>query len=223
MQRELPAVFRQLVTIGTLSEEAPTRQQTPLARFAGSPPRMQFVQAFIAARLFVSDLAEDGSAVVRTTHESLLAHWQRLRDWLERDREYLRVKARVERAAARWLQEDRRADLLLTAGKPLQEAEQLRASGFELEPELEELIAASRQKAHHNRRLRQAAIAALAALTLAACGLAVLARIQRNRADENALRADENARRAVAAFKTVNRQLALSYIDRGVDELDRGN
>ena len=161
VQRELPAVFRQLVTIGTLSEEAPTRQQTPLARFNGSPPRMQFVQAFIAARLFVSDLAEDGSAVVRITHESLLAHWQRLKDWLERDREHLRVKARVERAAARWLQEGRRADLLLTAGKPLQEAEQLKASEFELEPQVEEMIAESRQKARRNRRLRQAAIAAL--------------------------------------------------------------
>ena len=135
---------------------------------------MQFVQAFIAARLFVSDHADDGSAVVRITHESLLARWERLQRWLADDRELLRVKARVERAAARWLQEGRRADLLLTAGKPLQEAEQLHASGFELEPEVEEMIAASRKKARRNRRLRQAAIAALAALTMAAsrpCGL----------------------------------------------------
>ncbi len=34
VQGELPAVFRQLVTIGTLSDETPTGQQTPLARFA---------------------------------------------------------------------------------------------------------------------------------------------------------------------------------------------
>ena len=119
VQRELPAIFRQLVTIGTLSDETPTGQQTPLARFAASPARMQFVQAFIAARLFVSDHADDGSAVVRITHESLLARWERLQRWLADDRELLRVKARVERAAARWLQEGRRADLLLTAGKPL--------------------------------------------------------------------------------------------------------
>ncbi len=38
VQRELPAIFRQLVTIGTISDETPTRQRTPLARFAGSPP-----------------------------------------------------------------------------------------------------------------------------------------------------------------------------------------
>ena len=157
---------------------------------------MQFVEAFIAARLFVSDLAEDGSAVVRITHESLLARWERLQRWLANDRELLRVKARVERAAARWLQEGRRADLLLTAGKPLQEAEQLHAAGFELEAEVEAMIAASRQKARRNRRLRQAAVTALAVLTLAASGLAVVAHVQRNRANENAQRADENTRRA---------------------------
>ena len=67
VQQELPAIFRRLVTIGTLSDETPTAQRTPLARFATSPTRLQFVRAFVAARLFVSDLAEDGSAVVRIT------------------------------------------------------------------------------------------------------------------------------------------------------------
>ena len=211
MQRELPAIFRQLVTIGTLSDETPTGQQTPLARFAASPTRMQFVQEFIAARLFVSDHAEDGSPVVRITHESLLARWGRLQRWLADDRELLRVKARVERAAARWSQEGRSGDLLLAAGKPLQEAEQLRASGFELEPEVEQMIAASRQRARRNRRLRQAAIAALAALTMAASGLAVVARVQRDRADENARQA-ETARQAT---ERANRQLQQTNVQLG--------
>ena len=210
MQGELPAIFRRLVTIGTLSDETPTAQQTPLARFAASPPRMQFVQAFIAARLFVSDHAGDGTAVVRITHESLLARWERLQHWLAEDRELLRMKARVERAAARWLQEGRRGDLLLTAGKPLQEAEHLLASGFELEPGVEEMIAASRQKARRNRRLRQTAIAALAVLTLAASGLAVVARVQRNRATENALRAAENAQRAETARDQARQRFQLA-------------
>ncbi len=218
VQRELPAVFRQLVTIGTLSDETPAGQQTPLARFAASPARMQFVEAFIAARLFVSDHAGDGTAVVRITHESLLARWGRLQRWLAEDRELLRVKARVERAAARWLQEGRRADLLLTAGRPLQEAEQLHASGFELEPAVQEMIAASRKRAQRNRRLRQAAIAALALLTMAACGLAVVARVQRDRANDNAQRADENARLAETA-----RDQARVQRDRANDNAQRAD
>jgi tetratricopeptide (TPR) repeat protein len=215
VQRELPAVFRRLVTVGTLSDETATARQAPLTRFAGSPARMQFVQAFIAARLFVSDLADDESAVVRITHESLLARWQRLQRWLANDRELLRMKARVERAAARWLQEGRRADLLLTAGKPLQEAEQLHAAGFELEPDVDAMIAASRQRARRNRRLRQAAVAALAALALAASGLAVVAHIQRDRANGNARRADENARRAETARDQARQrfQLALDALN----------
>jgi WD40 repeat protein len=244
VQQELPAIFRRLVTIGTLSDETPTALRVPLARFAASPARMQFVRAFIGSRLFVSDLAEDGAAVVRITHESLLARWQRLQRWLATDRELLSVKARVERAAARWLQEGRRADLLLTAGKPLDEAEQLRASGFELEPDVEELIAASRKKADRNRRLRQTAIASLAALTLAACGLAAIAQIQRGRAvsaqqateqvngqlqetngklDAAKQLAEAKRQEAVEALKTTNRQLALSYIDRGADEMGHGD
>ena len=147
VQRELPAILRKLVTIGTLSDETPTRRQCPRSQFDESPARMTFVEAFIAARLFVSDLAEDGSAVVRIAHESLLGRWERVRRWLADDRELLRVKSRVERAAARWLQEGRRADLLLTAGKPLEEAEQLHASGFELEPDIADFIGASRERA----------------------------------------------------------------------------
>ena len=184
VQGELPAVFRQLVTIGTLSDETPTGQQTPLARFAGFVRRgCSLCRPLLRPGCSCPTTPAMARRWCASRHESLLARWGRLQRWLADDRELLRVKARVERAAARWLQEGRRADLLLTAGKPLQEAEQLQASGFELEPGVEEMIAASRKKARRNRRLRQAAIAALATLTMAACGLAVLAQFQRDRAE----------------------------------------
>jgi tetratricopeptide (TPR) repeat protein len=248
VQRELPAVFRQLVTIGTLSDETPTSQRAPLERFAASPTRMLFVQKFIEARLLVSnhadggassvhraagnsgilrpaasDQVDDGAAFVRITHESLLARWERLQRWLADDREQLRVKARVEKAAALWLQEDKRSDLLLTAGKPLDEAEQLRAAKFELESEVQDLIEASRKKAHRNRRLRQAAIATLAALTLAASGLALLASIQRDKANRNAQLADQNAERAEAARREAvsNFQLARNAVDEYLTKIGR--
>ena len=223
VQRELPAVFRQLVTIGMLSDETPTGRQTALARFAASPMRMQFVQAFIEARLFVSDHAEDGSAVVRITHESLLARWGRLQRWLADDRELLCVKARVERAVARWSQEGRRSDLLLTAGKPLQEAEQLVASGFELEPEVDDMIVKSRKKARLNRRLWRTVIVALAVLMITAFGLAGWAYIQEHRAEVANDKLQETNGELDAALKASNRQLALTYIDRGVNELEHGD
>ena len=156
----------------------------------------------------------------------------------------LASEARVERAAARWVQEGRCADLLLTAGKPLDEAEQLRASRFELEQATEEMIAESRKRADRNRRLQQTAIASLAVLTVAACCLAVMAGIQRSRAvsaqlateyvngqlqttnvnlDAARKLAETESRRAVAALKTANGQLALSYIDRGAEEMGHGD
>ncbi len=182
VQGDLPAVFRQMVTLGTLSDETPTRKAVPLASFRDA--RLQFVRAFVDSRLFVSDHDDRGMAIVRLSHESLLSRWERLRAWLAADKELLLVKARVEASTARWVHEGRPADLLLPAGQPLQEAEQLTAAGFELEPATRELIDASRSRAIRNRLIRQSAVAALAVLAVGMSAFAALALVQYYKAAE---------------------------------------
>jgi WD40 repeat protein len=181
VQQELSPVFRQLVTIGTLSDERATRRQVPLAVFAHSPTRRAFVNGMIEARLFVSDDTTAGP-VVRLTHEALLTHWERVQQWLQSDRELLLVKARLETCTTRWDYEKRRTDLLLPAGKPLQEAEQLLAAGVDLDPATAQLIVASRARAGRLRRLRQGAVLALSVLLVAATVFAVYAWTQHGRA-----------------------------------------
>jgi hypothetical protein len=221
VQRELLTVFRQLVTIGTLSDETPTRRQAPLSRFASSPERMALVQAFIGARLFVTDQEGDGEAVVRLTHESLLSRWGRLQSWLDDDRERLRVKARVEAATARWDGEGRPADLLLPAGKPIQEAEQLVTAGFELDPAARDLIAASSERARRNRTLRRGAVASLAALALLAAMAGGFAEFQRRRAvDSNtALGVQKTKAESAAAQAIAAKELAQKRFE----QVDQAN
>jgi WD40 repeat protein len=183
VQAELPAIFRELVMIGGTALDTPTRRQAPLSVFAHSKSQAQFVQAFVAARLFVSDQSDDETPIVRVTHESLISRWDRLQVWLIADKELLRVRGRVAAAASRWTQEGRRADLVLPAGKPLQEALELDRSGFKLETAVVDFVAASRRRASRNARLRRAALIGLVVLTLSACGFAITAEWQRHNAE----------------------------------------
>ena len=88
--------------------------------------------------------------------------------WLRDDRELLRIRGRVGAEAARWVQEGRRADLLLQAGKPLEEGLQLQSAGFPLDTAEGEFIADSLAAARRRTRLRRGTIAALCVLTLVA-------------------------------------------------------
>ena len=132
----LPAVLRTLVTVGAEEEQPVAARRVALSAVAGTPERKSLVNAFVEARLLVTDRADDGTAVVRVAHEALLSHWPRLQEWLEDDREFLRARARVATAATHWRQEGETADLLLPEGKPLAEAEGLLERHDELELEL---------------------------------------------------------------------------------------
>ena len=77
------------------------------------------LERFIAARLLtVTD------TTVEISHEALLDAWPRLWDWIEADREALRVRRRVASAAALWT-EHRQDDSALLRGAPLAGAVEL--------------------------------------------------------------------------------------------------
>jgi hypothetical protein len=51
--------------------------------------------------------------------------WARLRSWIEKTREELRLAARISVAATEWIQADRNADYLLTGSRLAQADEEL--------------------------------------------------------------------------------------------------
>ena len=225
-QSALPQVFRQLVAIGGDDDQTPTRKQAQLASFelsqrsreavqtrsgtttvapqapgSKTSPARQLVDAFIAARLLTAKQTDDGAPVVEVTHEALLSRWKPLVDWLQTDRELLRIRGRVDAEAAHWMQEGRRADLLLHDGKPLDEGLQLQSAGFSLGAVEEEYIARSAAAARRRARVRWAVTAMLA-------GLALLATLGGLAANVMRLQAEDNQRQAEVARQEAENQKA---------------
>lgn len=131
------------------------------------PEARTLVDAFVDARLFVTELDEQQRAVVRIAHEALIDQWPRIRRWLADNEENLRLHGRLTDALERWRVEPSQ-DLLLPEGKPLEEARLLAQRGIDLTPAEQDFIAASERRAHHERQIRRSLIAALVMLTIGA-------------------------------------------------------
>ena len=111
-------------------------------------------------------------------HEALIRGWQRLRSWVDQDREFLRTRERIAAQARLWDDEGKPPDRLLPSGRPLAEGEDFLATRrADLDPLLVDYIevsaAAAKAKegaarAVQRRRLWSARLAAAAMFLLAA-------------------------------------------------------
>ena len=172
VQAAFHPVMRQLVTVVENAEAtAVAARPAPLERLRSDPASEQLVDALIQARLLVTDLSgDDGAegAVVRLAHEALLRHWPRLTEWLEEDREVLKTRARLRAAAFRWAEAGRDPDLLLTQGKPLEDARMVVTAGSRLSELESDFVSESERKGRRFVRLRRLAFAGLSILAVIA-------------------------------------------------------
>jgi dipeptidyl aminopeptidase/acylaminoacyl peptidase len=188
------------------------------------------------ARLIVTERdAASGRETVEVAHEALIRSWQRLRGWVDQDREFLRTRERVAAQARLWEAEGRPADRLLPPGRALAEGEDLLATrGADLEEGLAEYIRASSAaeasakeaaRAAQRRQLLRARLVAVAMLFLAigAAGFAYWWQIEREKA---LLFADEAMQNSERAFKNLimaqrNESRALAAL--AENEIERGS
>ena len=204
--RAAKAMFLALVT------EDHTRAVVPkpdLLEASGAPDAAaRVLDKLIDARLLTSreeSLIGLGSAEdsVELVHEALLRHWERLRTWLSDDEAFVRARARLTVAATRWDAEERNPDLLLGEGKPLLDAGELLTERRDALRAVDvAFIEASQAKGRRLARIKRAAVAALALLTVLAGGFGVFAYFERNRAEDNARVAEDNER--VATERSIN-------------------
>ena len=148
--------------------------------------------------------AASGRETVEVAHEALIRGWQRLRGWVDQDREFLRTRERIAAQARLWEDEGKPPDRLLPPGRPLAEGEDLLATrDADLDPELIAYIEASAAaakaeedaaRATQRRRLRVARLvaAAMAVLALVAIAGGAIAWWQRGEAQRNAQEAQRN-------------------------------
>ena len=167
-------VFMRLAGEG--AEGALERRRVPLAEFETGDEEAARVVALLTDQRLLTATA--GS--VEVAHEALLREWPRLRQWIEEDREGLRIHRRMTAAADEWRRLDRDDDALYR-GAPLAEALEWRASRRPAlnAPEREFLdgSAARRRSVRAARRRRiefafAALVVSLAAITIVA-GVAI--------------------------------------------------
>jgi WD40 repeat protein len=180
-QKTFPLVMRYLVTLGQGEEEVPNRRTVPYRDFVVSegPDDDQkagakgFVDLFIEQRLLVVDTDPQGEVTVSVAHEALLREWQRVKEWLKENREFLRMRDRLDSSLKLWLSRGKQKDDLLGPGLPLAEGEKL-VSDYEPSLSREEIeyihasIAERRRRKQIQERIRYAVMAAFAVLAIVA-------------------------------------------------------
>jgi tetratricopeptide (TPR) repeat protein len=191
----LPKVLKKLIHVRREGQETIGRRRARQADFESEQER-RLVDAFIDARLFVTELDEDQQAAVMVTHEALLWHWPRVQEWVEQNREYLRVHSRIHHASERWLAESRNPDLLLPRGKPLEEGRSLLENEVGLNVDERAFLEASIAAERKSRNVKRAVVAMLALMAVTATGGAVVATQQRKIAEAERVRAEVEAQTA---------------------------
>ncbi|MCC6525309.1 MAG: hypothetical protein IT373_21830 [Polyangiaceae bacterium] len=186
--------------------------------------RVVVLDRLTEARLVTTREAGDGAPeAVELVHEALLRHWERLRRWLEEDEVFVRVRARLATAAARWDREGRAPDLLLGDGKPLIEAEELYEAQRDTLVGIEvAFIEASRARGRRTRRLKRGAVGALALLTALAGTFGAFAWQQRGAAEQMATVAAGHAAEAKKQEADASQRTIRLLTEQGRRELVDG-
>ena len=200
--------MRHLVTLGQGEEEVPNRRTVPYRDFVASGETDQdqkagakgFVDLFIEKRLLVADTDPQGEVTVSVAHEALLREWQRVKEWLKENREFLRMRDRLDSSLKLWLSRGKQKDDLLEPGLHLAEGEKLvKDFGPSLSREQTDYIYAS--IAERNRR-KQAQARIRYAVMAAISVLAIVAGFQWLQAERHRQSAEKNAALARAEAST---------------------
>jgi len=198
-------LFLRLVTPGEATPD--TRRRVAVEELEHDPEPEVLLR--VVDRSTEARLLTVGDGTVELAHEALLRTWPRLHAWIDEERENLRTRQRIERAAREWDAQGREPDLLLR-GTPLAAASEwvdahvdqldrlgrafVDASVHARDEEERVAVAA----AARSRRVRRVAVSVLAVLAAAAVSASVVAFIALGSARRNEDVAQERFARALA-------------------------
>lgn len=127
-QRILPRLAN-VSEVGTI-----TSRRLPLADFDGPARELLRKLAEPENRLIVLSSATEEVAeaeiVAEVAHEALLDDWKTLSGWIADRKDFFRLRNKLEADAKTWIENIRRNDFLIPAGKPLLDAEDLVAKSY---------------------------------------------------------------------------------------------
>jgi WD40 repeat protein len=138
------------------------------------------LNVFAASRLLVLD-----QDTVRFSHDALLRAWPLLRQWVDADRDWLRMRQQLVSDADAWWRSGQDPSLLYRGSRLAAAragAAEASRSDIDTDPRLASFLAASRRAEQRGARRRTAVIATLVVLCLLAVGGGVLALVYQGRA-----------------------------------------
>jgi serine/threonine protein kinase/WD40 repeat protein len=207
------SLFTQLVTPGDDSDDL--RRRATTEELASVAPAV--IDRYLSNRLLVSDYHPiTREPTIEVAHEALLREWPRLREWIDEDRDTIRVRRLISQTTAEW-HDTERDESILYRGPRLAAADDA-ARRMPLTAPEQAFLAASHEladrernvteqralaQARQNKRLRRLLVATVVVLVIA-LAFGVFAVNQRSAANTNARHA--NAARAEALTRSLASQ-----------------
>ncbi len=182
-------IFVRLTELGGETTSGDTRRRVTFNELIRNPEEAAATQ-IVLNKLAEARLITISADSVEVAHEALIREWPTLRDWLEDDRDCLRLARNLTETTQEWLALNREPDMLLRGARLAQVREWADANDDELNPLEREFIAASitaaEQEAIERESHRQFELAVAQKL----------AEAEKQRAEVEAQRAQEQARTA---------------------------
>ncbi|MGH4010850.1 MAG: trypsin-like peptidase domain-containing protein [Pseudonocardiaceae bacterium] len=156
-EKETRGLLTQLVHAGETTE--PTRRM--VHRVDLGEERWKIAQVLATNRLAVigRDHKDGSQDTVELAHEALITEWDRLREWIKNDRDFVIWQERLHIAVGQWRRSGRKRGTLLT-GLSLVEAERWLAD------QPDDLGPVEREFIHRSRRKRRRVVSGLVALSM---------------------------------------------------------
>lgn len=188
-------IFLRLVTLGDGVEDTRRRVlQHDLLSIGDKQLGQEVIDVFGKYRLLTFDRDPKTRApTVEIAHEALIRQWRKLRDWLESNRDHLRLQTRLAGATAEWLNARRDPSFLATGSRLTQFEGLLDQINVALTADERDYLQESVALRQRNIRKQQFFVVSLVATTIIALALAVFAIDRQNQALAERDRADEQA------------------------------
>jgi formylglycine-generating enzyme required for sulfatase activity len=155
---ELRRIFT--LKLATVREDGePTRRRALRSEFSEEEWRLISELADHPNRLLVTATPEGGEAYAEVAHEAIFRRWEKLRDWIAGEREFLAWKSGLEAARRAWLAtpDKSKSDALLMGFALTQAQSKLAGRAADI-PEVDRNFVALSRKAMARRRLRVQAL-----------------------------------------------------------------
>jgi WD40 repeat protein len=163
-RRALPRLFRNLVSVDETGRA--TRRYTSLPEIERDPTQKELLLRLVESRLCITDQRND-EPVVAFAHDSLLRTLPALTGWLKDEGALLQTRELAQRETRLWQEHGHSKAWLAAADKAMSFRALIRAE-IPLSSEVRTFIESSENQARRTARVKQAAVALVAVLAVAA-------------------------------------------------------